>query len=262
MHTPRLAKLVLIFSTTVALSACGGGGGDEPTPTISSPATATPEGAYSGTLTGSSSANFQLLMLENNEFWTLYGSNTPAAFVVDGFIQGSGTATSSSYSSADVKDFGYFPARAATLAATYNSPAGTVNGTFTDGVTAVGFSGNRIPAITYNYDAPAVVASISGAWTLQALTGETMSLNVSPTGVITGTTSLGCSLTGSVIPRPSGKNVFNLSVTFGAAPCVLALQTATGIALSYPLTSGGQQLLAAVKDGARTAGVAVFGVRP
>lgn len=261
MHAPRHSTLTIVFAAALALSACGGGD-DDATPSAPTTPTITPEGAYSGTLTGGPSPDFQLLMLENNEFWSLYGTSTPAAFTVNGFTQGSGTATSSTYSSSNVKDFGFSPAVAATLSATYNAPAGTVNGTFNAGI-LIGFSGNRIPAASYDYDTPAVVAPVAGAWSLGMLAGQTMAVTIQPNGSLTGSTApLACNFTGSLVPRPSGKNVFNVVITFGVGPCVLASQNVTGIAISYPLTGGGRQLMVAATDVTRTEGIAAFGVRP
>jgi hypothetical protein len=54
---------------------------------------------------------------------------------------------------------------------------------------------------------------------------------------------------GTATPRSSGKNVMNVSVTFGAAPCALPGQTATGIAINYTIAATNQkQLIVAVQD--------------
>jgi hypothetical protein len=71
----------------------------------------------------------------------------------------------------------------------------------------------------------------------------------------------GCSYTGTVAPRASGKNVFSVSMTFGAAPCALAGQTATGMAVAYPLSNGQTQLVVAAVDASRSYGAAAFGTR-
>jgi hypothetical protein len=49
-------------------------------------------------------------------------------------------------------------------------------------------------------------------------------------------------------------------MTFGAAPCALANQTATGIAVAAP-EGGSTQLLVAAVDGTRTYGAAAVGTR-
>ncbi len=63
------------------------------------------------------------------------------------------------------------------------------------------------------------------------------------------------------MPRASGKNIYNVALTFGPLPCDLPNQPAAGIAVIYPLTSGKSQLIVAVTDATRTIGGASFGVR-
>ena len=123
------------------------------------------------------------------------------------------------------------------------------------------FTGGAISGSTYNYNTAAAVAQISGAWSLQSLTGDTVALNIQGSGAFTATSSLGCNFSGAVAPRPSGKNVFTVSLTFGGSPCALPGTSASGVAVAYPLTAGGTQLIVAVRDGARTYGTAAFGTR-
>jgi hypothetical protein len=249
-------KSVAAVICAIGLAACGGGGGD------SNPAAgSTAEGVYGGTLTGSSSSAFQLLVLENGEFWAMYGTQTSTVFGVAGFIQGSGTSNNGSFTSANTKDFGLVPAVAGSTSATYNATAKTITGTVTATGGTVGFSGGPIPGSLYNYDAPASLATVSGAWSTTSLAGETVAINIAGTGSFTAASSLGCNFSGSVAPRSSGKNVFNVSLTFGAAPCALPSQPATGIAVAYPLASGQTQLIVAVTNSGRTVGTAAFGAR-
>src|SRR4051812_11657057 len=59
-----------------------------PTPTIA-------QGFYTGTLTGSTSSQFQLLALENGDVWSLYGNPSGSSFAVRGFVQGPTTRNGS-----------------------------------------------------------------------------------------------------------------------------------------------------------------------
>ena len=70
-----------------------------------------------------------------------------------------------------------------------------------------------------------------------------------------------CGFTGNFALRGTGKNVFNVSLTFTSAQCALQGQTATGVALTYPTVAGPQQLIVLVQDASRSAGVAAFGTR-
>jgi hypothetical protein len=221
-----------------------------------------PEGVYGGTLTGSTSSAFEMLVLDTGEFWSLYGTQTSTNFVVAGFVQGTGNASNGSFASSNAKDFGFRPAVADTVNASYNKTAKTISGTVSSTVGTVSFSGGPIAGSLYNYDASASLSTVSGSWSTTSTTGETIALSVNSSGALAATSSLGCSFTGTVTPRPSGKNVFNVTLSFGPAPCALSGQTATGIAVAYPLPSGGlTQLIVGVTDSARTLGVAAFGTR-
>lgn len=246
-------KAVVSAVVLAVVAACGGGGSSDPGPSA--------EGVYGGTLTGSSSRNFQMIVLENDEFWAMYGTQTSTAFFVSGFLQGQGASSSGSFTSSNVRDFGFNPALAGTASATYDATAKTITGSVSATAGTVTFSGGPIPGSLYNYGAAASLATIVGTWSLTTLTGETVALTVASGGSFTARSSLGCNFSGSMAPRPSGKNVFNVALTFGASPCFLANQAASGIALAYPLASGRTQLLFAGTNGARTVGTAAFGTR-
>jgi hypothetical protein len=238
--------------SAMLLGGCGGGGDS-----AIAVATPTAEGVYGGTLTGGRSNAFNLLVLENGEAWSMYGTQSATSFGVAGFVQGAGTSSNGSFTVSNGKDFGFSPAQAGSTSATYDATAKTISGT-TGSVT---FSGGPVAGSLYNYDTAASLSAISGAWSATGLTGESIALNVAASGAFTATSGLGCKFSGTVAPRASGKNVFNVSLTFGAAPCALAGQAATGIALVYPLASGRTQLLVAAVDSTRTYGAAAVGTR-
>ena len=258
MYISRLGVAVSVILCAIGLAACGGGGGGgggAPN------AGATAEGVYGGTLTGSTSSDFELLVLENGEFWSLYGTQTPTFFGVAGFVQGSGTSNNGTFTSSNTKDFGFTPALAGNTNATYNATAKTISGTVSGSSGTVGFSGGPIAGSLYDYNAPASLSTVVGLWSTTTLTGESVAVNISADGTFTAVSGLGCNFSGVITPRPSGKNVFNVSLTFGAAPCALPNQPASGIAVTYPLASGPTQLIVAVVDSARTTGAATFGTR-
>jgi hypothetical protein len=62
--------------------------------------------------------------------------------------------------------------------------------------------------------------------------------------------SSGCSFSGTISPDSSNKNFFDVSLTFGASPCLFPNQTATGVGVEYLLSNGvTHQLLGAVTSG-------------
>lgn len=259
-RTPsRRARMAVALAFTAALAACGGGGDDD---AATSGSGATAEGVYGGTLTGSSSNAFQLLVLENGEFWALYGIPSASTFGVTGFLQGAGTSSNGTFTAASTKDFGFIPAVSGTTNASYNASAKTIAGTVRFASGSVGFSGGPIAGSLYSYDSAASLSTVAGTWVTTGLTGESVTLSIAAsTGAFTALSSLGCNFAGTVLPRPSGKNVFNVSLTFGPAPCALPGQAAAGIAVAYPVGTGQTQLLVAVTDASRTVGTAIVGVR-
>ena len=225
------------------------------------PVAVTAEGVYGGALTGSTSNVFNLLVLENGEYWALYGTRPASVFFVSGVVQGTGASSNGTFTSSNARDFGVVPALAGTVNATYNASAQTIAGNLVFAAGTTGFSGGPIAGSTYNYNTPAQLSAVSGTWALSSTSGNSIAMNIASSGAFTAVSADGCSFSGTVTPRASGKNVFNLSMTFGAAPCALAGQTAAGIALTYPLATGGNQLLAAVVDGTRSFGSVAFGTR-
>lgn len=242
----------------VLLAGCGGGGGGGSDDPVAGPPLA--EGQYGGTLTGSAYPSFQMLVLDGGEYWVTYGIQTSTDFLVAGFVQGSGTSSNGTFTSNNARDFGSAPSVAASLTATYTATP-TLSGSLSNNSGSVSFSGAAIVGSTYNYGTAAVLSTVVGSWSLGTLSGETIALNIDSGGAFTATSSLGCSFTGTVAPRPSGKNVYNVSLTFAGSPCALPNTSATGIAIAYPTGSGQTQLLVAVKDAARAYGTLAYGTR-
>jgi len=65
-------------------------------------------------------------------------------------------------------------------------------------------------------------------------------------------------MTGSATPRASG-NAYNLSITFGGAPCYFENQTMSGIGY-FDATS--KRLWAATPNASRTEGILFVGTKP
>jgi len=182
-------------------------------------------------------------------------------FGIAGFVEGMGVSNNGSFTSSNAKDFGTSPAQAGTVNATYSASAATISGTVSAPGGSVTFSGGPIAGSLYNYNTPASLATVAGAWTLTDLSGIGLTLNVGAGGAFTASSAQGCNFSGTIAPRASGKNVFNVTTTFGPAPYGLAGQTATGIAVAYRLASGATQLIVTAVDSTRTHGSVAFGTR-
>lgn len=259
----RGLRPVILSLAFAALAGCGGGGGsgdsswtDGGTP----PEAASVEGVYSGTLgdAPSGATHFTTIILENDDIWTVYGQGSGVS-TVHGLIQGSGVSTEGSYASSDTADFGSIPTASVSIYADYDAEAGTLDGTMPNEATTTTFSGSRLSTEGYDYEAAASLESITGRWTLLTSQGETLDMNVAADGSLNFSSTGGCGGEGSIAPHASGKNLFDLSITFvDDMACALPGETATGIGLSYPV-DGEQQLLLAAVNADRTLGTAAIG---
>ena len=257
-RTTHAATLTLCFANAL-LAGCGGGGSGDPAATAAAVTYPSAEGVYIGNIARGTSSEFQALVLPNGDMWSLYGYDSGSAFYVDGFAQGNGSSTNGTFT-ATLKDFGYLPAIPGTMTATYNLTDKTIGGTSTYMGRTFAFGGGPAPESFYLFDTPALVRDVVGQWNTMSTEGGLVSVNITANGAVT-LSEESCAGTGTIAPHASGKNVFDISVTFGPAPCFIPNATVTGIVMSYPLATGQRQLIAAVTNQARTAGIAVFGIR-
>jgi hypothetical protein len=235
-----------------------GGDATVAAPTTSSSSVTTPEGVYSGTT--NSGLTFNTIFLEDGSFWAIYGTQTAGKLFVSGFVQGNGTSGNGTFSATNAKDFGNRAPISGSVAATY--VAGTsINGTFASTAQSASFSGTTIPVADFNYNQAANLSSIVGNWSVQGLSGASGSISIANSGAFTAASG-SCITTGTIAPRPSGKNVFNVTATIGSAPCANPGLSFTGIAVSYLINGGPtRQLTIAGVDSARSLGTVVFGSR-
>lgn len=244
----RLTSLAAIL----VLSACGGGGGDSAAPAPQQAATQSAEGFWSGTTT--SGTLVSLAILENGETWALYGNATN----VIGAVVGNTTVNGSTLSGSGT-DFNFV-----TRIAGRGSYTGTVS---TKANISMSANGTQFTG-TYDasYDQPATLANIAGTYTGGAVTGaiasQASTVVVDASGNVTSSFvsgNLSCTTSGTVTPRPTGKNVYNLQLTFAGNACALGSgTTVTGVA-NYNATT--RQVIAMGLNAAKTDGLIFVGVR-
>lgn len=232
-------------AAAVLLAACGGGGGDNdsfPSEFVQEPVAATTaEGLYYG----SSTTGYQIasLVLETGEYYVMYGNGN----TVHGVVQGTGASSKGSFTSADGLDFYLVDGSrsAATVSATYTAKQ-ALQGTITEAGRNIAFTASY----QNSYDTPAAASAIAGTYAgASASYGGTaaIALTVRANGEFSGTSeglNGPCGYTGRLVPRSTGKNVFNMLIAFDGANCVLGTSTVTGYAV--PITSGGVTTLYAV----------------
>lgn len=239
----------IVVTLAFVVAACGGGSGSAPPP----PPPASPA---QGFWVGSTSSGYGLLgaVLENGEYWFMYHANG----YLYGVVQGTGSAANGNFASSDGLDF-YLGGTVTpvAVAGSYRERA-SLQGVVTPqaGGPPVTFSA----AYDASYDTPATAAAVSGTWRGRLASGETYSINVAADGSLTGAGSSGCAFTGSIVPRPSGKAVYNVTVRFNGGVCLLGTQTIGGIA-AIAGAGASAVLYAAALNGARNAGFVVIATR-
>lgn len=255
----RTFKLAALAASLALLAACGGGGdGPAPTPPTPKPRIGA-EGVWQGTL--SDGRHFSTLVLEDGSFATLYGPLVKGVFLLEGLLQGPSTAQGGAFNSTDARDFQPFSAPVqATVNATY-TPGDKIQGAVTERGAITGFAGDSGDKDTsrYDYNAPATLAAIEGVWTLTTLDGAPVAATVKD-GALQATSN-GCNLSGTILPRASGRNVYDVALTFGPAPCQLAGQQMRGNAIVGKPTSNQQQITVMTTNADRSAAVTAFGTR-
>ena len=248
-------KLVSSSVLIAALAACGGGGGGDAPAATTTTATAnsSAEGFWVGTTANNTAV--QLAILENGETWGLYGTSTGVTGAVYGSTSTNGTSLSGS-------GLGFnFVTRT------------SGSGTFTGNVTSKGSmsfnvsDGTKLTA-TYDpsYEQPTSLANLAGTYTGQAVTGtiapQATTVTVDINGNISSSVASGnlsCTTTGKATQRASGKNVFNVQLTFTGNFCALGNGTVVNGVTTYNATS--RQLITMALNGSKTDGLIFIGKR-
>lgn len=244
----------------VMLAGCGGDSSSiasAPTGTAA-PAVLRAEGVYTGTL--SNGQVVESIVLENGEILLMHGDFR--SLNGQAIMEGTGRADNGSYSSTDARDYDpssadpFFPA---SISASYNA-AGAFSGTIAERGQTISFSGVRPAASVYDYDQPALLGTVVGTW------GDfLLKVTITAAGEIRLSTRQ-CDGAGTIKPRASGKNVFDIEWTFGAIPaCPFYGQTVTSTAFVEGFTQGGstlsQRLIIMGVDSSRARGLGYFLLR-
>ena len=247
----KFATLSASLAAALFVSGCGGGGSDS-APAASSPGA---QGLWIGTT--ATNRTITGLVFGDGSYYVLYSPVGNAAAIA-GVVQGTGSSSAGTFTSANAKDFNLegLGVQSGAVSAAYVSKQ-SFNGSVTNSA-----GGNTPFTSSYdaNFETAPSLASLAGTFTGQvALSAgiQAATVTVSSSGTISGVNG-GCALSGTASPRSDG-NAYNLSITFAAAPCFFANQTFTGIGYFNSVT---KRLYAAAPNAARTDGVLFVGTKP
>jgi hypothetical protein len=244
----------VLVGASLSLFACGNGREGRASAPSAVDVALTPEGVYAGAT--STNHELRMLALENGSLWGIYGRTVDEAFHVHGVVHANGTYNRGSFAAVDARDYALTGAvTSGTVSASYTA-AGAFNGSMTTADEALAFTSNRLATSKYDYARPARLADIAGAWTGHTLHGAGTAVTISSGGVVAGNSD-SCDFTGTVVPRATGRNVYDVAITFAnSAWCAFPGGSAAGIAISYPVSPSMRKLLVAVQHSGRTLGTA------
>ena len=212
-------KQRVIWGLNIFLAACGGGGGggDAPPPSI------TAEGLWKGADPAGSAVT--LLVLGNGETW---GVTTASSGAVTSALHGN-TASSSTTLTGSGQNLNM--ASHAVTAITYTGTF--VPQTSIQVTTSAGSSFSGAYQTIYNQSASLATASgrFLGAGVSASSPVQLAQISLASSGAITVQTVQECAATGTATPSPSGKVIFDVTLTFTGSACALGNgATAKGIA--------------------------------
>ena len=239
----RKVKLALVASVVITLVGCGGGGGS------SSATNADAQGYWTGP--ASTGYTVSAAVLETGETWGVYTSGS----TIYGALYGT-TSVSGNSVSITGTDFNFL---------TNSSSSGNLTGSIS-AKSSMSLSGTGVTLpLTYQvaYDTAATSAALVGNW---AFTGRSGSYTLLP-GVISINSSgvfalnqTNCVSTGSIVPRPSGKNIYNVNISATGSGCAAGQTTMSGIAY-LDTTVTPNKFLSMTLTPSKNDGVIVIGTR-
>ena len=244
-------KTLLALSVVAAITACGGGGGGTTAPSTPTPvAAATAEGVWTGTT--STGFKSTAIILENNEVYNIFGVDSNGVVSLRGFDYGVTSLAGNSLNGTIREFYTDDTSVVGSLSATLNAGI-SLAGSVTAKQGTVTFNSSPIPSTLFSYSNAAKLADVAGGWAGTFLNGVPGNVTITATGGVTGS-SFTCLFSGTISPRPSGKNVFDVSITFGNNQCLLPNQSTTGIGVITTTTTGKKQLIVAALNSAKTQG--------
>lgn len=240
------------FNSGFAPVACGGGYSESNVSSLSQPTATSAEGRWMGaTATGRTVTG---LVLEDGSYWLFYTARDNP-LVLAGLIQGTGTSHSGSFGSSNTRDVNLEGA---------GIRAGTMNGSYVPNKSFLGtiayYTGEAESfTSTFAKDSESApnLTQVAGTYAGLRADNSTVTVTVESAGTLSGHSTDGCTVAGTLSPRAQG-NVFQTSVTFGGGACRQRTETLTGVAL---YDAAANRLYSAALNNARTTSYLFLGTK-
>lgn len=240
------------FNSGFAPAACGGGYRESDVSSLLQPMATSAEGRWTGTpSTGRTVAG---LVLEDGSYWLFYTARDNP-LVLAGLIQGTGTSHSGSFGSSNTRDFNLEGA---------GIRAGTMNGSYVPNKSFLGtiayYTGEAESfSSTSAKDSESApnLTQVTGTYAGLRSDNHQVTVTVESVGTLSGHSTDGCTVTGTLSPRVQG-NVFRTSVTLKGGACGTETETLAGVAFYDVETT---RLYSAALNHTRTTSFLFLGVK-
>jgi len=212
MNVLNKIKLALVVSAIATLTACGGGGGGV--------TNTDPQGYWTGLAT--SGYTVSTAVLDNGETWGIYSAGS----AIYGALYGTSSVSGSTITVTGT-DFNF---------QTNTSTPGTLTGPVVAKSAMSLSNANGSVPLKYqtSYDTAATAAAIAGTWSFTGRSGRYTLIPASITIDGSGNFTLiqtTCTSIGSIVPRPGGKNIYNIHLTASGTSCANGQSSMSGIAV-------------------------------
>jgi hypothetical protein len=253
-NTPFMIK-AFAMSWMLILTACGGGGGG------GSGTAAVPVAGAQGLWNDSASTSRSVtgIVLDDGTYWLLYSIPNVSAFTA-GFVQGTGTSLSGSFSSSDAIDVNFSGqgVNNAAVSASYTSKQ-----SFNGFVSYPNLNAPLTFTSSYNsdYDQTPNLTAVAGDYlgiASVANSNEVVTFIISAQGVVAGSgATSGCQYGGLIEPRTKG-NLYDVSLVTGGGACATGTNAVTGIGY---FDASSKRLYLAALNKSRTIGMGFTGFK-
>lgn len=246
-------NFVALLTLPLLLTGCGGGSSSAPPP---APVSSSAEGMWVGSTPNNRYVTG--LIFEDGLAYFLYSvANDPVT--IAGVIQGNISTTGATFLSNNTKDFNLEGDGVIPVSITANfSSRNTLNGNIIYGA---GLDNTFTTTYDHRYEQTPSISNLIGTYTgvvASSAGTESAVVTVAPDGSLSGMSTYGCSVNGTLTPRHRG-NAYVVTLTFGGAPCLFEHETFTGIGYFDPTE---KRLYSATPNNSRTDGVLFVGTRP
>jgi hypothetical protein len=194
-------------------------------------------------------------VLDTGAYYVFFGPTNGGSGVA-GVAFGTATPSNGDFSSADGRYFDVLNRNSpnASMTATYVAKH-SLNGIISGGAYSPSFT------LTYDslYDQAASPSSVVGSYSGQVASSaavENATFTVSASGAISGTSSLDCSLIGTLAPHGNHGGGYDITLSFSGSMCPFADASSTGIALFNPSS---MTIVAALTNASSTGSMVLSG---